>query len=188
MKIGIAGGIGSGKSYVARRLEAQGFQVYDCDSAAKRLMRESPVIHEKLTALIGPDAYLNDGSLNKPVIAKFLLASEQNAKAIDNIVHPEVFKDFEQSGLEWMESGIMFESGINKLVDKVMVVIAPQEVRIQRVMSRDKISREQALEWMGRQLPQREVISRSDFVIINDGQMDIDKQIHKIIEQCNKQF
>lgn len=188
MKIGIAGGIGSGKSFVARRLEAMGYQVYDCDSAAKRLMRESPVIREKLTALIGPKAYQDDGTLNKPVIAQYLLASDRNAKAIDSIVHPEVFRDFEQSGLEWMESGIMFESGINKLVDKVVAVIAPKELRIQRVMSRDNITRQQAEEWMGRQLPQREVIRRSDFIITNDGQTDIDKQIHKIIEQCNRQF
>ena len=145
MKIGITGGIGSGKSYVCKRLEARGYEVYDCDSAAKRLIRTSPEIKEKLTALIGPDTYSKvegEYRLNKAAVAKFLLASEENAKAIDRIVHPAVFKDFEESGLQWMESAILYESGISRLVDKVIVVTAPEEVRIRRVMQRDGISQE----------------------------------------------
>ena len=121
-------------------------------------------------------------------MAKFLLASPINAKAIDAIVHPAVFEAFRQSGLDYMESAILFESGANVLVDKVIVVIAPKEIRLQRVMERDGISREQALQWMNRQLPQQEVIRKADFVLINDGEADIDNQINKIIKQCNKPF
>ena len=132
MKIGITGGIGSGKSYVCKRLARYGIEVYDCDAAAKRLIRTSPVIRRKLTELIGPDTYI-DGQLNKAAVAQFLLQSEANAKAIDAIVHPAVFKDFEESGMQWMESAIMYESGIYRLVDKVIVVTAPLEVRIGRV-------------------------------------------------------
>ena len=183
MKIGITGGIGSGKSYVCKKLEARGIQVYDCDSAAKRLIRTSPEIHERLTALIGPEAYDSKGSLNKGAVAKFLLASEENAKAIDVIVHPAVFRDFEESGLQWMESAILYESGAYRLVDKSIVVTAPEEVRIQRVMQRDGISREKVLEWMSRQLPQDEVRQRADFEIVNDGIADIDKQIDEIINK-----
>jgi len=181
MKIGITGGIGSGKSYVCRRLEARGYAVYDCDSAAKRLIRTSPDIRERLTALIGPDTYLGD-TLNKAAVSRFLLASEANARAIDAIVHPAVFRDFEQSGLRWMESAILYESGICRLVDKAIVVTAPDEVRIRRVMQRDGISRQQVLDWMNRQLPQEEVRRRADFEIINDGQTDIDKQLNKILK------
>ena len=173
MKIGITGGIGSGKSFICRRLEARGIQVYDCDSAAKRLIRTSADIRDRLTALIG--------SLNKSAMAEFLLASEQNAKAIDAIVHPAVFRDFEESGLQWMESAILYESGAFRLVNKAIVVTAPDEVRIQRVMERDGISREKVLEWMSRQLPQDEVRRRADFEIVNDGIADIDKQIEEII-------
>ncbi len=187
MKIGIAGGIGSGKSYVCKRLMLRGIEVYDCDSAAKRLIHTSSEIREKLTKLIGSSAYSADGQLNKAVIAQFLLASEQNAKAIDAIVHPAVFLDFEQSGLEWMESALMYESGIYKMVDRVIAVTAPNDIRIQRVMERDHISREKVLEWMGRQLPQEETVRRADFELINDGIADIDKQLNKIIEQCNRQ-
>ena len=177
MKIGITGGIGSGKSYVCQRLTARGYEVYDCDSAAKRLMRTSSDLQQQMKALVG--------SLEKADIAKFLLESEANAHAIDAIVHPAVFHDFETSGMKWMESAILFESGAYRLVDKVIVVTATEEVRIQRVMQRDGISREKVLEWMARQLPQEEVRRRADFEIVNDGEADIDQQIEEIINQIN---
>lgn len=188
MKIGIAGGIGSGKSHVCRLLSRRGITVYDCDQAAKRLIRTSPDIRQRLTSLIGPDTYSPEGRLNKAAVAQFLLTSEQNAKAIDSIVHPAVFRDFEESGIQWMESAIMYESGIYRLVDRVIVVTAPKEERIRRVMQRDNISREKVLEWMARQLSQEEVIARADFELINDGQSDVEQQLNKIIESCNRQF
>ena len=186
MKIGITGGIGSGKSYVCRRLEARGISVYDCDSAAKRLILTSPEIRKGLTALIGPEVYLSDGKFNKKAVTQFLLSSEDNAKAIDAIVHPAVFRDFEQSGLQWMESAILFESGAYKLVDRSIVVSCPDEIRIERVMQRDGISREKVLEWMNRQLSQEEVRRRADFEIINDGIADIDKQLNKILRNMQQ--
>ena len=188
MKIGIAGGICSGKSYVSQKIRDFGYEVYDCDNAAKRLINTSPDIRQKLTALIGPDTYTAEGLLNKRVVADFLLASEANGRAINDIVHPAVFRDFEESGMLFMESAIMYESGIYKLVDRVLAVVAPEEVRIQRVMARDNISREKVLEWMDRQMPQKELIHKADYVIVNDGQAEIDKQLKKIIVQCNKPF
>ena len=175
MKIGIAGGIGSGKSYVARRLALRGIQVYDCDSAAKRLMR-GEAIQQQLQALIGskPD---------KQALTQYLLQSDDHARAINAIVHPAVFADFEQSGLEWLESGIMYESGANHYVDRVVVVTAPEEVRLQRIMQRDGISRKQALQWLSRQWPQERVRQLADFEIVNDGLTDIDKQLNNILEQ-----
>ncbi|MBQ9230809.1 MAG: dephospho-CoA kinase [Prevotella sp.] len=182
MKIGITGGIGSGKSYVCKRLARYGIKVYDCDAAAKRLIRTSPVIRQQLTALIGDDTYV-DGQLNKAAVARFLLLSEENTKAIDTIVHPAVFRDFKESGMQWMESAIMYESGIYCLVDKVIVVTAPQEVRIQRVMQRDHISREKVLQWMQRQWSQEEVRQHADYEIINDGIADIDTQLNILIKK-----
>lgn len=174
LKVGLAGGIGSGKSYVARLLALRGIAVYDCDSAAKRIVR-SPEIQQQLEQLIGckPD---------KLALTRFLLASDDNAQAINAIVHPAVFADFEQSGLQWLESGIMYESGANRYVDCVVVVTAPEEVRIQRIMKRDGISRQQALEWMARQWPQDEVRRRADYEIVNDGQADLDEQVDNIIK------
>ena len=185
MKIGITGGIGSGKSYVCQRLKAHGIDVYDCDAAAKRLIRTSTTIRQQLTALIGPEVYIGD-QLDKAVVAHFLLESEANAKAIDQIVHPAVFRDFEESGMEWMESAILYESGINQLVDRVIVVTAPEEVRIQRVMQRDGISREKTLQWIQRQWPQEEVRQRADYEIINDGKADIDEQITRLLPILQK--
>lgn len=182
MKIGITGGIGSGKSYVCSRLAERGIFVYDCDSAAKRLMRSSEKIKEELTELIGNDTYI-DGKLNKAKVAEFLLASENNAHAIDAIVHPAVANDFIASGAEWMECAILFESGFNRLVDKVIAVTAPETIRLQRIMSRDNISKEKAKEWIAKQMPQEDVAARADFTINNDGQQDIDEQIDKLINK-----
>ena len=177
-RIAITGGIGSGKSYVCRLLSGLGIVVYDCDSAAKRLMRTSPELQSQLCDLIGPEAYLpgEDGLvLNKAAVAQFLLASEENARAIDAIVHPAVERDFISSGLAWIE----------RLVDKVVVVTAPMEVRLQRVMARDGISRQKTLDWMNRQWPQEEVLRRADYEIINDGVQPLLPQIERIINQLN---
>ena len=177
LKIGLAGGIGSGKSYVARLLARHGISVYDCDNAAKRLMR-SEEIQQQLEQLIGckPD---------KQALTRFLLASDDNAKAINAIVHPAVFRDFEESGFLWLESGIMFESGANHYVDRVVVVTAPEEIRIQRIMQRDNISREQAHEWMQRQWPQERVRQMANYEIVNDGIADVDQQITHLLGQLD---
>lgn len=174
MKTGITGGIGSGKSYICRRLEARGITVYDCDSAAKRLIRTSPRLQKQIIALVG--------SLDKAAMSRFLLASEANQQAMNAIVHPAVFQDFQQSGIDWMESAILYESGISRLVDCVVVVTAPLEVRIQRVMQRDGISREKVLEWMERQWPQEALRQRADFEIVNDGIVDVDEQIDRLLK------
>ena len=185
MKIGITGGIGSGKSYICQRLKTRGIEVYDCDSAAKRLIRTSDSIRRQLTQLIGEDTYIGE-SLNKVAVARFLLASESNAHAIDHIVHPAVFQDFMDSGMQWMESAILYESGINKLVDRVIIVTAPLEIRIQRVMQRDGITRENVEQWMQRQWSQEEIRKQADYEIVNDGIADIDAQIDIILEKIKE--
>ena len=178
MRIGITGGIGSGKSYVCRLLEQRGIEVYDCDAAAKRLIRTSRRMRQQLQQLIG--------SLQKADISRFLLASEENQQRVNAIVHPAVFQDFEESGMQWMESAILYESGADKLVDKVVVVTAPEEVRIQRVMSRDDITREKAQQWIARQWPQEQVRERADYEIVNDGQADLDAQVERLLQSLNK--
>ena len=175
MKIGITGGIGSGKSYVCRLLSQRGIAVYDCDAAAKRLIRTSPRLRQQLFELIG--------SLEKADISRFLLASEENQQSVNAIVHPAVFEDFEESGMQWMESAILYESGADKLVDKVVVVTAPEEVRIRRIMKRDSISREKALQWLERQWPQEQVRERADFEIVNDGEADLEQQIEELLNK-----
>ena len=175
MKIGITGGIGSGKSYVCKRLAKHGIEVYDCDAAAKRLIRTSPDLQQQIVRLVG--------SLDKAAMSRFLLASESNQQAMNAIVHPAVFRDFEQSGMQWMESAILFESGADTLVNKTVAVTAPQEVRIQRIIERDGITREKAQQWMARQWSQADVMARADYIIVNDGVTDIDEQIESLLEK-----
>ena len=181
MKTGITGGIGAGKSYVCGLLKARGIEVYDCDQAAKRLMRNSADIRQQLTTIIGADAYI-DGVPNKAAIARFLLQSNVNAHAIDAIVHPAGFRDFEQSGMLWMESAILYESGIDRLVDRVIVVTAPLDVRIWRITQRDGITADKALEWIHRQWPQDELLRRADYEIINDGEADLEAQLEQLLK------
>lgn len=181
MKIAITGGIGSGKSYVCRLLEKRGIYVYDCDDAAKRLMHTSETIREELTKLIGSGVYDSEGRLNKALVTQFLLASEENTKELNAVVHPAVAEDFLVSGCQWMESAILFESGFYRLVDRVICVTAPEEIRIQRIMHRDSITHEKALEWINKQMPQEEVLKRSHFEIRNDGSCNMEEQIDSII-------
>ena len=96
--------------------------------------------------------------------------------------------DFEQSGLQWLESAIFFDSGFDRRVrvDKVVCVTAPLEIRIQRVMQRDGLTREKTLEWIDRQLPQEDILQRSDYEIVNDGKLNIDEQTNELLTKLIK--
>lgn len=187
IRIAITGGIGSGKSYVSRCLEKFGVIVYDCDTAAKRLMRTSRQLQEQLTEIVGSDI-LEGGRLQKRKLVTFLLASESNKQRINDIVHPAVAADFMASGMTWLESAILFESSFYKRVkfDYIVCVTAPDDIRAKRVAKRDGISIEKATEWIDCQLSQEEMVKRSDFVINNDGTADIENQITNIIQNITK--
>ena len=172
-KIGVTGGIGSGKSYICEGFRQQGFPVYVCDDEAKRLEQEDRGLVEAIRETVGPDVYNPDGSLNKPVLAKYFLASEENARRINALVHPVVKRDF----IEWaarqsaetvyMECAILFESGLSDMVDETVLVTAPLETRIERIMRRDNTTREHALEWINKQMPDEEKMLLADRVIVN---------------------
>ena len=185
MKIAITGGIGSGKSYVCRILEKQGIRVYDCDAEAKRLMRSDADLQAGLKRLVGEEVYSAEGILQKPVLAKFLLASEANKQAVNDVVHPAVARDFELSDYQWMESAILFDSGFDRRThfDFVVCVTAPVSVRLQRIMQRDHISEQKAQEWIDAVMPQEELAARSDFEIVNDGARDVEEQVLQLLTQ-----
>ena len=181
-KLFITGGIGSGKSHVCRLLAKRGIRVYDCDAAAKRLMRDDAQLRQQLTELVGPRVYINK-VLQKPVLTQFLLASEANKQAVNAVVHPAVARDFLESDYPWLESAILFESGFDQRIrfNRIVCVTAPTEVRVERIMKRDNISREKALAWIGCQMSQDEMVRRSNFVINNDGLTDLDDQIELLL-------
>ncbi len=189
MNIALTGGIGSGKSYVCSLLCDFGIDVYDCDAAAKRLIRTSRELQAQLSDAVGVDLF-EGGRFNKAALSRFIVASEANAAKIDSIVHPAVAEDYKKSGYQWLESAILFESKFNERVDfdYVVCVTAPLEVRIQRVMLRDNLSRERALEWIERQMTQEEKVSRSDFEIVNDGTKDVTLQLRELMINVNKQI
>lgn len=194
IKLGITGGIGSGKSFVSRCLK-EGFsvQVYDTDREAKRLMLEHEGIRADLIALLGEEVYTAAG-LNKPLLAAYIFSSLENAQKVNAIVHPRVKEDFrnwafrqEQAGgqLVGVESAILFESGFDREVDKTLTVSAPLELRITRVMERDRVGREQVLERITAQISDEERNRLSDFSVENAETSDIHAQLVRILSALN---
>lgn len=191
IKIGVTGGIGSGKTFVCNRLKDRGIPVYNCDEEAKRLMQENPSIRKRLASLIGNEAYIN-GNLNKPIIAKFLFANPDNGNKINDIVHPIVKKDFKQWAenqekrlnipIVAQECALLFEACFQDTVDVVIAINAPIEIRMERAMKRDNATRQQIEARMLQQLSDEEKIRRADYHIMNDGTTDIDQQIDNIIK------
>lgn len=187
LRVALTGGIGSGKSFVAQLLRARGIEVFDCDASAKRLLRSSEPFQYDLQQLVGHHLYVN-GQLQKQVLSAFLLASHTNKERLNALIHPAVAQDFERSGCNWLESAIFFDSGFDARVkvDRVVCVTAPLEVRLQRVMQRDALSRSKAMEWIECQWPQERVRALSDYEIQNDGTQDVGQQLNEILTQLIK--
>lgn len=186
-RIGITGGIGSGKSFFCQLLEERGVPIFDTDGEAKKEMRENHQIHEALRDLIGPNAVGKDGSTNKEAVRNFLSASIENARKVDAIVHPAVRHRL----LDWMagqeasiiavESALLFESGFCDLIDFTVFVSAPKETRIQRVMKRNGLSREKVEAIMALQMSDSEKRGLCDFVVNNDGSQMLIPQLEKLL-------
>jgi dephospho-CoA kinase len=192
IRIGITGGIGSGKTYVCQLLQQRGIPVYQCDDEAKRLMTKSPVIRRRITQLLGADAYTSCG-LNKPLIARYLFADPNHAERINRIVHPVVRQDF----LQWtkqqqdapivvQECALLFESGFQDTVDITVEVYAPLYLRLQRAVQRDQATPEQIQARMAQQMDEEEKRQRADFCILNDGTTDLDAQLDQLLKQMEE--
>ena len=187
--IGITGGIGSGKSTLAEKLRAEGYAVYDSDKEARRLQNEHPGIVQPLKELFGSDIY-TDHDLNRPALAKIVFGKKELLSQLNNIVHPIVKEDFtnwkadrSSHRLLFIESAILFESGFNALVNKIIVITASEEVRIKRVVKRDGACSEQVRARMANQLPEDVKIKQADFVIHSDDEKPLIDKMHKILSQ-----
>ena len=185
IRLGITGGIGSGKSYVAHLLEEKGFPLYDTDREAKRLTLTHPRIREALSTLLGTEVYQADGTLNKPLLASYLFSSPEHAEQINGIIHPCVYEDFqawahrqEEAGAQvvMMESAILFESGFQKAVDYVVMVYAPLELRIKRAMQRDAASEAQIRARISAQMDDEEKKRKADYVLYNEEKTPLETQ------------
>lgn len=187
-KIGITGGIGSGKSVVAELLKLHGIPVYIADEESKRLTSTSPVIKAKLIKLLGPELYTGE-RLNKPLLASYIFRDEHILQEVNHIIHPEVNKDFEnwciqqKTPLCAIESAILFESGFNRIVDTCLMVYAPIDIRIERALLRDKTSRDAIRQRINNQMPDEAKREKADFTILNDGKQALIPQVEKFLLQ-----
>jgi dephospho-CoA kinase len=191
LKIGITGGIGSGKSTVARVFETLDIPVYYADDAAKRLMQEDPEIKKQIIVLFGETAFTG-GILNRPWISAQVFGNPEKVNALNALVHPATIKDAH----EWMsrqrtpytlkEAALIFESGSEKELDYVIGVDAPLELRILRVIERDNTTQDAILQRMKNQLDEAEKMKRCDFIIHNDGKKMVIPQVialhHQLVE------
>jgi dephospho-CoA kinase len=178
-RVGITGGIGSGKSLVCRIFqETFGIPIFYADIWAKKLINFDPDIRAGLIALFGPETYLESGEYNRPYIAQIAFSEPNKLAALNALVHPAV----ERVSLEWheeqarlghpytlKEAALMVESGSHQHLDFLIVVAAPVELRIQRVMERDGLTEDEVQARMRGQLPEEDKLKLADFIILNDG-------------------
>ncbi len=173
VKAGITGGIGSGKSYVCRVLEKMGYPVYYSDNESKRLTAASPVIRQGLIGLLGEEVFRGD-ELNKPFLASRIFQDDHIREQVNQLIHPVVRADFhawaerQNSPVVFNEAAILIETGAYKTLDVTILVTADKELRIQRTMQRDHISREEVLARMSKQWDDETKRKHADVVIHND--------------------
>ncbi len=192
LKIGITGGIGSGKTTVCRIFELLGISIYSADEEAKKILNEFDV-KKSITNYFGNDVLNSDKNIDRKKLANLVFNDKENLQKLNSIVHPAVAKHFEEwcnknqsSKYVLKEAAIMFESGAYKQVDNIIVVTAPVDLKIKRSVLRDNITEEQVIERMNNQLTDEEKIKRSQFVIYNDEQQLLIPQVLQIHQQILK--
>ena len=188
LRIGITGGIGSGKTTVARIFEVLGIPVYYADDAAKRLMNEDPLLKQQVIGLFGNEVYEN-GLLNRNKLASLVFNNPERLLQLNKVVHPATIADAEN----WMrhteknagikipyaikEAALIFESGAQDNLDFVIGVDSPIELRLQRAMNRDKLTRDAVMLRMEKQMNEREKMNRCHFIIINNEEQLLIPQV-----------
>lgn len=187
--VGLTGGIGSGKSTVARFFEELGVPVYFADDRAKALMTHDEVLKRAITELLGESAYMSDGRLNRPYIAGVVFNNADLLDKLNGLVHPAVGKDFkawaalQNTAYVIKEAAILFENGSYTAADKNILVTAPIELRIERVISRDGATKESILARMQHQWPDEQKIPLADYLIENIDLEQTKKQVNSLHEQ-----
>lgn len=188
LKIGLTGGIGSGKTTVARVFEVLGVPVYYADDAARRIMNEDEGLKNEVRKHFGEQSYTN-GKLNREYLASIVFQDKKKLAILNALVHPATIRN----SVQWMkqqtgpyairEAALIFESGVQGQLDYVIGVSAPLEMRITRAMERDKLTREQVQERMDRQINETIKMRLCDFVIVNDCRKPVIPQVLKLHER-----
>lgn len=184
-KVGITGGIGSGKSSVCKMLALRGVPIYDSDSRAKQLMVTDAELVRLVSQRFGADVYV-DGMLNRPVLAARVFTDKVALAELNSMVHPAVMRDFERWAAEQqtayvvMESAIIFEAGLDDKLDAVVAVMAPCSLRLERAMQRDGATREQIEERMRTQLSDDELARRAKYAILNISLDELNEDVEQL--------
>jgi dephospho-CoA kinase len=191
LRIGITGGMGAGKSTICKIFNQLGVSIYDADSRAKWIMSNNAELKKSIIDSFGWDAYTRKDELNREYLAKVIFNNEEKLEMLNNLVHPAVKNDYEQWALEHRdepyslkEAALLFESLSYKSLHKVIVVTSPIETRIERILKRDHVKREDILKRIQNQSTDRERMNMADWVISNDGVRSLIEQtvaIHKEI-------
>lgn len=190
--VGLTGGIGSGKSLVARIFSCLNVPVYDADSRAKMLMNSDSVLVASIQKEFGKEAYDQNGVLNRKYLAATVFNNPEKLKTLNQLVHPRVQADtekwvLENSGCTYLikEAALLFESGSFQNLDNIIVVTAPQNVRVSRVMQRDGRSQQEVESIIRNQMAEEEKAARADFIIRNDESELVIPQVLKLHERFN---
>ena len=193
ISIAITGGIGSGKSYVSNLLAERGIPIYNADDEAKRLMVSNEEIRRDLIQLLGKDVY-QGGCLNKKMLASYLFADPEHAANINCIVHPRVKTDFRcwldvhsEYEIVGLECAILFEAGFEDTVDAIVMVYAPEDLRIVRAMQRDGATKQQIKARIAAQMDDEEKCRRADYVVYNDGTLPLDTQLSSLLTRLKQE-
>ena len=191
--VGITGGIGSGKSVVSKLLTVMGYPVYESDAEAKMIMQTDSQVINELQLAFGDNIFI-DGQLDKQHLAREVFAHPERLQELNNIVHPAVKKHFrlwvqqQKVPIIFLETAILFESGFDSETDKAILVTAPLEVRTDRVLRRDRCTREQVMQRIAQQWSEEAKARKSDYIIVNDGVHSIIKQAEKITTQLKQSY
>ena len=192
-RIGLTGGIGSGKSFVANILENMGFPVYYSDLQSKELTKSNPSIKTGLISLFGEEVY-SDDELNTQLVATKIFQNEGIRQKVNELIHPIVRKDFDnwamnqKSALVFNEAAILFETGAYRNFDATILVCAPMKLKINRVMNRENCSEEEVLARMGKQWSDEEKLKLADFIINNDECDPILTQLERVLAKLIDNF
>lgn len=187
IRIGITGGIGSGKSVLSRILHCAGVPVYDCDTEAKRIMNDNAEVRKLLVQHFGKECYTPDMQLDRKYLAGCIFGNVENLRLVNSIVHPRVKDDFllwcntVKSPVVAMESAILFESGFSGAVDFIVCVYADKEVCIARACKRSSLSREEVVRRIDKQSSTETIIEQSDFSICNNPDTPLLPQFEKMM-------
>ena len=189
IRIGLTGGIGSGKSTVCRIFDEVGAQCYDCDSRAKWLMQNDEALREELVAVFGAEVYGADGLLDRARLATEVFGNSERLAALNGAVHPAVGRDWERwcaerkaEGVAYaiMESAILFDCGFDSKVDRTVTVSAPEELRIERAVARDNAPAEVIRRRIEAQMSDAEREARADYTIVNTDLEEVRKQVAEL--------